>query len=217
MDPLESNLNRWRQRCHKSDGTFYADGIVGDPTRWYRSPLRVAFIGKEPNDRPGLAKSCGADLRRLFLNPSQSPKNRKRFETNLGRWAYGIHGTSSQHIPSFDDSTRGAASAIRDCAVINLKKTGGGGTANLGNVRCHLRLHSQLFLEQLELIDPTVVVCCGCTELVLPLLEQLHRLESRAIRHRGRLWIESYYPSARLDDITMYNRLLADYCAAAFR
>ncbi len=216
---LSDLLREWRQACAGDAAPFYFDGIIGDESTWFGSKTRVLFLGKEPNNRDGLGEACGHDLRELYRNPEKYPQNRKRFELNIGRWAHALAHTTPLRRSSFAESDDGARDALLQAAVVNLKKTGGSGQCAEKQLIEHAGRHRQHLLKQLELLSPTVVVCCGkkTFQLVRPLLSDLREAGECCYRRKQVLWIDHCHPSARKPNEGMHNRLIDLYRAALSR
>ena len=190
----------------------YRDGIIGDVENWYRSKIRLLFLGKEPNDRPGLWKECGGDLTRLFRHPDRFSENRKRFEKNLGRWTHLIHACTFTQQPSFEQSTSNATSALRLCAVVNLKKSGGIGASRASSIRAHTSSNWDRIHRQIMEIRPSIVLCCGTFSFVSRFLVPKYRISKRSAFADGRFWLDCWHPSARrISDKRMFDELLAEF------
>jgi hypothetical protein len=126
---LEKLFEDWQLRHAVEVGHFISDGIIGTDEEWWTSPLRVLFLTKESNDPLDQQAGNDHDLRQLFRNPHLHQWNNKRFEYNVGRWAYGLHccrGGVSGPIPFAEaDKPINRLGALRSSAVVNLKKLSG--------------------------------------------------------------------------------------------
>jgi hypothetical protein len=208
-------FNRWRAELASDGCKFVRDGIIGGEREWQSSNPRILFLAKEPNDRGEILRHCGHDLRRLFRKPAVFSGHRRTFEKNLGRWAYGLHNAMADTRHSFGEADRDQNSyrALLRSAIINLKKTPGGGQSTELEIRNHTRRSRRLMMEQINLMSPTVVICCGTFRFIHEFVTGFPRdAQPGAWRwHENILWIAQCHPSARASPYEMYSRLVITY------
>jgi hypothetical protein len=191
----------------------YADGIIGDPNKWFSQRQRILFLSKEPNDAPGLADACRADdgvcdLCKVYRERPIGSGHRRRFEKNLGRWAFGIDAVNAGRAAEFSSCTDDDAyQALLRCAVVNLKKAGGAGRVGAG-IAAYVRKRAKLLRRQMELLAPSVVVCCGTGRYV----KQVWGVElGGEFLWHGPLFLDQYHPSAFRSDSWLFNELVQRY------
>src|SRR5437016_4172470 len=109
-------------------------------------------------------------------------------------------------MPAFLEAKRNFEKACRQIAIVNLKKTAGDNTSQRSQITQYAR-RDRLFLEeQLSLLNPNVVVCCG-RSLVYTLAKEIFddARDARLIAERpaGRVfhgqsiaWIDYVHPQA---------------------
>ena len=144
--PAENGVN------HK-DSVFVSDGIV-NPDIWYKNNVRLLFLLKEAyggTEDWDLAK----DL--LKTNKSLGPTWKR-----VSQWTYGILNTSIKSIPGFKKSSefsKGNNEWLNKIAVMNCKKSNGKSTSTSDDIKNYTCTDQKELLEQLKVIDPTVIVC----------------------------------------------------------
>jgi hypothetical protein len=149
-------FSRWRASSPDFQDHFVEDGIV-DPARWLQAGTQILFVLRETNGYRGniaalIHKAC-------TTHPSSKLWDRPTFH-NVGRWAHGLVHAAEASFPTFEDAHKNRKTALLACAFINLKKTTGGARAT--NAVEHAAARDAIFLrEQIELIDPRIVVCGG--------------------------------------------------------
>ncbi len=133
------------------------DGII-DVTAYRHSKPRILFVMREVNDFPE------GDLRVML---SKGPKY--QMWHTVARWASGI----LNGFPPFEeiDTWTAMKDSIRSIATINLKKITGGSTADMSIVNAFAFRDRDLLLEQIELIDPEIIIAAGTFDTLVWLLE----------------------------------------------
>ena len=81
-----------------------------------------------------------------------------------GVWAYAIHNGFKSYRELNQPEL--VAEGIRTIGMTNLKKTGGGATAIHSMIKKHAQSHVSLWREELILMNPQLIICCGTFALV---------------------------------------------------
>ena len=167
---LETLLDEWRaahrvepDECFRrysptvavAKDSFLPDGII-DPAQYYAASVKILFIGKEANwYRPG---------ERAAENMSQQPFWHR--EAAFGRTPETLfskrlsliaNAMEHQNFQKVDTCHAG----LRKTAVINLNKRGGFSACVWQTLEGYVRLYHDYISQQIALIDPDVVICCG--------------------------------------------------------
>jgi hypothetical protein len=154
MPHTEELLNKWIKR--RPDEKFIKDGII-NISEWVKTQEKILFLLKEVNLAPGSwSATRPIDIQRDFRKTAdQAPWK------EIGQWAYGV--LNRQNKPSYLDANDqvNRSHACRSVAIVNLKKTGGGNSSNPSTIRKYAIQDADLFREQVDLIDPNIIVCCG--------------------------------------------------------
>jgi hypothetical protein len=189
---------------------FSRDGIVCEE-RFAAAQRRCLFLLKEPHDH-------SEDLRehaKWCLAPPIGKEKIRSYPTwrNLARWSHGVlHGfpaLSKEPVPWND---------LLEIAVMNLKKTPGGSSAKYKELRAFSRdpVNKRFIKEELELIAPEVVVCCGrqVADLLREVLD-VPRESQRFFRWNSIPILEHRHPD-RCPVVESY-QLLSHLCRSAIR
>lgn len=200
-------FSRWRASSTDFQDHFVEDGII-DLARWEQAGERILFVLRETNGYRGsmaalIYKAC-------TTHPSSKLWDRPTFH-NLGRWAYGLLHARDASLPSFDAAHANRKTALLACAFINLKKTMGGARATeaVGNATAR----DAVFLrEQIELINPHVVVCGGTYKAIKQhLYPNIRRVAPRVHEVGGRIFINAHHPSYLKKKTEMYDDVVGSY------
>lgn len=116
------------------------------------------------------------------------------------------------------DSAQKAAKGLYYIGITNLKKTGGGSTADIATIKKHAEKYRDLWQNELEIMDPEIILCGGTFWIIADILnEQLVRKPQHT---RTRLWyaqwelnghrvllVDCYHPANRDSKKPQYNEL----------
>lgn len=159
-------MREWKDK-HKAVGyeSFVTDGIVC-PEVWFSQTTRVLFILKEAyNDE----RSRGVDWCLLdYLMSEDGSKG--RIWTAVAEWQYALQNTTNRDIPVFDgwlgcpvgdmkQYRKARGNLLKQCSVINIKKSNGRNGSDDADLLRYVKEDWELIKTQIELIDPTIIVC----------------------------------------------------------
>lgn len=151
-------FNEWRQRpLHKSQ-EFVEDGIV-DPDSWNDADPKILFLAKEAYGGP-------FDLREE-IRESAPYKN----WYTVADWTFAItnalkHGTIPDFRPSgILDNWERVNTWLRRIAFVNIKKSNGTSVSTTGNLAKYVESDKDLLHDQINTINPDIVLCCYTFEL----------------------------------------------------
>lgn len=228
-------FERWKKKepfegldCKIDHGNnvFVRDGIV-DPEQWFSQDVRPLFLLKEAYNGDE-----DWDLREHIMR--DEPMKGHTAWRKITQWAYGIMGTSVDHIPFFDDmieatvSDKGKLSFgndhLKKIAVVNIKKSNGQPTSNNEEVGIYAWRDKEELAEQIELIDPTVIIC-GNTSDSLDTIMGAMRFESYPncrregydlfydleLNNHRVIVIDYWHPSNHFPNIMNYYGLVGTY------
>lgn len=181
---------------------FSRDGIV-DEDAFEKATRRVLFILRETNDF-WTSNEFRGDLRK-FLRGTL----RWQLWHTLGRWAYGI----LNDFPDYRecDNHRSIRRALGSIAVINLKKITGGSWSDLEEINETALRDKTFILQEVDIIDPHVVVACGTRGHVVWLfeLEDVPRPDGLSLSYdegKERLFLFTRHP-VRAKNLETYDDL----------
>jgi len=132
------------------------DGIFDD-SEWGKVEKKILFVMKEVN------KWEDGNLKDLFID---GPKY--QMWHTVSRWAAGI----LYNFPKYEkiDTLDIMKEVIRKIASINLKKISGGPASNMSAINAYAYTDRELLLEQIDEIQPNIIVACGTFDSVIWLL-----------------------------------------------
>jgi len=200
-------FTRWRGSSSDFQDHFVEDGII-DPGKWVQADTRILFILRETN---GYRKSIAALIHKACTtHPSSGLWDRPTFH-NIGRWAYGLRHTTGSTLSDFDVAHKNRKTALLACAFMNLKKTTGGARATEAVEQAAAR-DADFLREQIELINPRVVVCGGTYKAIKKhLYPAIQKVGARVHEVDGRLFINAHHPSYLKKTTEMYEDVVGSY------
>ena len=152
---------------------FIRDGIA-DPEQWFSQDVRPLFLLKEAYTKDSTYKKDW-DLCDHFMGRGEDelrvtePKECDSTWCRITQWAYGILNTSAEEAPSFEEAEKAIRNEsgkvlygnewLSKIAVVNVKKSGGRASSSYENIEEYVFQDRVELAEQIDLIDPTVIVC----------------------------------------------------------
>ena len=91
---------------------------------------------------------------------------------------------------------------------MNIKKSGGKSSSDMDDIERHAKDHKDLLWEQIELINPDMVICGGTWGTVQPLWDEVTPLYDRIWKVRGRLFVDCYHPANQYAHMLNYYSLM---------
>lgn len=201
-----------------SSNVFIRDGVIC-PEQWFSSSQEVCplFLLKE---------AYGGDKDwDLVQDRLMSQEKIKKMWNRISHWTYGLAATTADCIaPYISDLPVGhfGNTYLRQAAAVNIRKSGGGKNSSMDVIRSYAAFDAKRLLEQLQLCDPTVIVCCytgSALDIIwkettgsvvrTPYNENLYytiRLNQRDV-----LVLDYWHPANHYPDIMNYYSLMAIY------
>lgn len=166
----------WKQRpLHVGRSDFITDGPV-DPGLWAgRTSRRVLFLAKE-------AYGGGGDLCAWLREDIDQDRALGKLFWRIGYWNYGIQRLGPHRLPTnppykrFWEETR---EALRESAIVNIKKSNGQTASNVEDLRRYLKEDGDLIKEQVACLCPDIMICCSTWHMVRHLWPQAEEVSER--------------------------------------
>jgi hypothetical protein len=208
-EALDKLFEEW-QKNHSAytNENFVKDGIINEEL-WNKAKKKVLFVLKEPNKYPNKYKG---DFRKFVDSGPWRV---------VGYWAYGLQNTDDNTIPSLLEAkvNENWKTACCSSAMMNLKKSPGGATANMEDLMQAAKKDSKLIFKEIEIIRPDIVICGStfkvCNEirkLIMPFKDfQPIGPDKRCFSFQNAIWIDFYHPSAPFWHEKRYNDLMRFY------
>jgi hypothetical protein len=197
-DKLNDLFFSWRKTREEYSDKFVLDGIINENC-WNEAQKKVLFLLKEPN------KDTSDFRTEVKRGPWPVP----------GCWAYGLMNSRSDRIVPFEEANadHNRRQACIASAIMNLKKTPGGGSSRPGIIEEYSKHDSQYIVEEIKIIDPDIIVCGGTFQVFRTVNEpaSLKMASYRCWRYEGKICMDFCHPSARFPHYMMYYTLMALY------
>jgi len=138
------------------EAPIHRDGIINQ-LEYGRASRKILFVLREPND---VTVKEGDICKWLRSGPKKSTWHQ------LARWAAGL----LYGFPEFSIANTRRHEALKQVAIMNLKKTAGGNTAYLAEISAFAYRSQQMLTEQISDIQPDIIVACGTFDILVWLL-----------------------------------------------
>ena len=203
-------FERWKNNCEN----FIPDGVVAE-TMWNTATRKILFLLREVNDCP--AGFDERDYLKYYFDPEHKYMHSPTID-NLILWAYGI-----QALPNFiswseAEKNAYASNILESVALVNIKKTSGGGTVDWDNFDKYFSAASnrEYIKEQLQIYKPDIVICGGTAYYLSCLYpdkfnEANWKITSRGIRYiknKNTVYIDYKHLNIRAPRNIMYYALM---------
>lgn len=216
MELLRELFEEWRTDPKYPIADFYADGIINESLFDGCPPGdRTLVITKEPN-----ANNHDQTGDRSFITEWDNKQAKYPFACRIGEWANGI----LRRFPAFDDITDGDRQEhLRKIAFMNVKKSGGKGSANRKDLYDQVRLKKEFITREIEIIHPDIIIL-GLSfdqELIYEIFGGLGWINSgysiTIAQYKWAKVINFYHPSSRNVPAASYSLLQNVIRSDAFR
>lgn len=197
LDVLYQN---WQQN---HPGHFVTGGVI-DENMFNSCEVKLLFLLKEVND---LDRVENWSLVQLMQDQIESMKFYRIWET-VGLWSFGL----LQGFPPYKSFNHmkpaNITEGLLNIATTNLKKTGGSGESNYEEIRRHAIANKELWMKEIEIIKPTVVICGGTFSIIQEILGfETKTCDSGAQigEALNTLFIDFYHPMYRISPRVLYS------------
>ncbi|XWN38179.1 MAG: hypothetical protein ROO71_04425 [Balneola sp.] len=184
--------------------SFVRDGVISE-NAYENSKLKILLILKEVNDKGG----GGWDLRNYV-----SEKPRGMTWNMVSYWVKGILDLEKSFDWKCLKETKKSdrAEYLQSIAVMNLKKTPGGGSSDEKEIREFTQDDREYLSKQFNLYNSDIVICCGTGKFVKEIIEVDWKKTTRGIKYgefENNKYIYSFYhPQARYPNHFKYYMLI---------
>lgn len=217
-------MKKWieRHRCGRNNFGFVKDGII-NPEIWFDrdGKERILFILKEAYEKdvekhiwdlPSWIRgtkcmdSCNKDCKGCFRAGNAY--------TRLAEWVWGIDEFCKTRNKKFDNTLgvmpykrsvykKKRVEMLCKASIVNIKKSDGEKLSSYKNLMTYVENDADLLVEQIAIINPTVIICGGTFDL-------MHSIFSDISNDYNVIPI--LHPTQRnLNAETMFNRVLESY------
>lgn len=193
---------------------FVSDGIVC-PEHWFSQEVRPLFLLKEAHGKPS---DC--DLIRDHLMTNSVMKNHATWR-RVTQWTYGLLNTTADKIcpyREFSGKLSFGNAHLQQIAAVNIKKSDGKSKSDDGELLAYARYDREELNRQIQLIDPTVIVCgYTCRFLSEIVGTDLKQERNQNLFYTWRLnghdviVLDFWHPSNHYPDLMNYYSLMGIY------
>lgn len=193
---LDNLFSEWKKVRPSYRTSFSEDGIINEEL-WDGAKKKIVFLFKERNGGEG-------DFRKLLdkdINPWPV----------VGYWSYGLQNVTDNYLPNFEKAQKNKKAACRSSAIVNLKKTPGGGSSNMENIQQIAFLDKEFIEEELRIISPEIIVCGGIFDICRQLWDINEMISERVYKtaiFKDIVWIDFVHPASRISQDILYYALL---------
>ena len=192
---------------------FIRDGVVC-PEQWFSQKVRPLFLLKE-----AYGGNADWDLIADHLLPTHPIS---KMWNRISLWTRGLLTTTKDNVAPFvedDPVAENYGNAyLKQLAVINIKKSGGDKSSDMNIIRAYANFDKDRLKEQLELCDPTVIICGYTASTLDIILEQPVRKDYNqnlayhiSINGHDVLVLDYWHPANQYPDIMNYYGLMSIY------
>jgi len=149
---------QWREHCREigAISPIHRDGVISR-SEYDMARRKILFVLREPND---MEVKEGDICKWLRNGPKLSTWHQ------LSRWAAGL----LFDFPDYSEANTRRCEALKQVAIMNLKKTAGGNTADLADVSAFASRSRTMLTDQISDIQPDIIVACGTFDILVWLL-----------------------------------------------
>jgi hypothetical protein len=178
--------------------TYYGRSEGNEEELWINAPKRILFLLKDTNSNP--------DQDNREFHPGKNGTLNCHYR-NLAYWLFGLLSFDEDNdapefgqldlwedvYPVFD---------AKPFAIVNCKKESGGATLSNEVLWEHLSTYNDYIKEQIEILNPDIIVCCGGSSLIKNYVEKSVYPNIKKVNNwiycdekNNKVVIDSYHPS----------------------
>jgi len=205
-EKLDELISQWARRHLHQGRCFIKDGII-DADRWKTTAPKVLALLKEGRHE-GLSTSW--DLREYIRKDiRENGRLTGPALKNTSYWCYAIHHVARGRLRGFPVGTAALDQAVElflSSALVNIKKSGGKAQSSFAELAEYARADGDLLRQQIELIDPDIVICGYTWPHVKHLWPEAKNAAFEGVWRVGRrVFLDFWHPGHRIaDDLKYY-------------
>ena len=195
------------------NNVFIRDGIVC-PEQWFSQNVRPLFLLKEAYG--------GEEDWDLIADHLLSTRPISKMWQRISAWTKGMLATTTENMAPFtkDDPEVNCYGNeyLKQIAVINIKKSRGEKSSDMDVIPAYAHFDKNRLKQQLELCDPTVIICGYTASTLDIILEQPVKKEYNqnlayhiTIKGHDVLVLDYWHPANQYPDIMNYYTLMSIY------
>jgi len=200
-EQLNQLFDEWEETVPGYKNKFIRDGVINEEL--YASAIpKILYVAKEPNNPDQKA----GDFREWWKEEIAYT-----FSYRLTEWSFGLLNDFPQYDNIWTDKEL-TKRAIHSIALMNIKKSGGGGSAEYVSMMEHVKTNFIFLHRQIKIVSPDIIILgTSWSELRNGLFPNIKWTSSGYVRSIGRhenaRVIDYYHPSSRTPPAASYSLL----------
>lgn len=187
---------------HHPDGQFISGGAM-DEASYSESPIKMMMLMKEVNDPDS---KYNWSLPSLFQSMFDNKCTFYRMWKNVSRWTLC---SRNPDLCFVEISNEELVKGLGLFSTSNLKKTGGSGGSKYDDILTHARKYQEEWIEEVNVLDPHLVVCAGTFDVVCDVLGTYNSIQylksgAKYFLFQDRIFLDFVHPAYRISDTVMY-------------
>lgn len=203
-------LDDWQRANHEVGvAGFHRDGIV-DLESWSKAPVKLMFVLKETN---GEAENIDVRQRIKDASIKITGWRKSRVLQRVGRWAFGLLNYQDGIIPNYPANDGVIYQSPLSVAYVNLLKRNGGSVTGSKRLDIAVDRCQDLIRDQIDLINPDIVVLCGTYgPMKRHVCQGMQKKSHRVHQDDNRTYINAFHPAARnISSKELYAQVMEAY------
>lgn len=221
----EALFECWKQKepCEEinhREEIFVRDGVVC-PDIWFSQQIRPLYLLKEAYSDPG-----DPDWSLVSYLLAEESVGKHTTWKRISEWTQGLFHTTATPVFPYSKVEKGIKRGdpiYHQIAVMNVRKSGGKKNSKMNAIRHYAETDQKELLEQITLIDPTMIVCgytISCLNIILgKTVKDYARPETFSadlfflseLNGHPLIALDYWHPSNQFPDMMNYYGLMGSY------
>lgn len=192
-------------KIHHPDGRVIPGGVMNEG-KYLLSKIKMMMLMKEVNDSSDKYNWSLPSLLLSIYERKEGGPVYYRMWKNVSRWAI------CSQLPdiTFEEiNEEHLYEGLKLFATTNLKKTSGTGKSDYHEISNHARQNKEEWMQEIEILDPTIVVCSGTFDIVKDIMNvneyvQVCKSGARYFTLNKRLYLDFVHPAYQVSDKLMF-------------
>ena len=205
----EALFQEWKDSFRGSEIPFISDGVT-DPDQWFHASVRPLFLLKE---------AYGWDRDTDLVKEHILSDHDLNFFTwqRITNWTKGIL-EGLPYVPLSEELKKFGNPYLHQIAAVNLKKQSGKSISSDKEIMFCAQRDAARILQQIELCDPTVIICGGTAKAFLEILNYKQNQPDNSdwfyhteLNGHDVIIIDYYHPANQFPNLLNYYALTEIY------
>lgn len=189
---------------HHSDGKVIPGGVFNEE-KYLLSKPRIMMLMKEVNDPSEKYDWTLPSLLKAIYTREEDCSFYRMWK-NVSRWSICVQNPEISYNEINDNYLY---EGLKIFATTNLKKSGGKGQSNYGEVYEHAILNKEEWTEEINIMNPELIVCAGTFDIVKDIYEVGNNIlvcksGARYFVLSKRIYLDFVHPAYQVSDKLMF-------------